>query len=155
MKTDWRTPSSLFHLLQGAVGPAFAVDAAADSSNHICDRWYGPGSIWGEDALVVPKWASPAFCNPPYSRQIGVWIAKMNEQAALGVTIVSLLPAKVETKWWYEGVVLPQRDIYFLVGRVAFDPPMDWMGPVDSPKFPSAVVLFGPETKGRVMWWRT
>lgn len=152
--TDWRTPFSLFNYLKQVVGEnGFAIDAAADSSNHLCDRWYGPGSIWGTDALAEPKWMSPAWCNPPYSRSIDQWIFKMNEQADLGATIVALLPAKVETKWWYEGIVAKKRDIYFLVGRVPFDPPPSWAAAVDSPKFPSAVVLFAPATKGRIMWW--
>lgn len=150
-RSDWRTPRWLFELLNKSAG-GFVVDAAADQSNALCERFYGPGSVWGEDALSVERWASPAFCNPPYERDILKWCEKFAQQAHLGVTTVALLPAKIETRWWYEGVIEKRADVIFVVGRVQFDSPPDEPRHF-TPRFPSAVVIYGPKTTGRVRWW--
>jgi len=155
-RTDYRTPITLYGMLQASLGGDFAVDAAANELNHLCDRWYGPGGV-SEDALDVAEWASPAFCNPPYSRNIAEWCQKFYEQAQLGNTVVALLPAKIETDWWYEWVVKTAADVLFLVGRVPFDPPPDLIDqPNYPPTFPSAVVVYQPPMCGRVAWfdWR-
>lgn len=118
--TNWQTPSILFDPLNRAC--EFAVDAAADGVNTLCDKFYGPGSSISEDALTVPRWLSPAWCNPPYGRGIERWLDKFIEQLQLGNSVVALLPANTEVRWWYEKVV-PYSSIIFLVGRVPFHDP--------------------------------
>lgn len=119
--TGWRTPRGLFDLLDRSV--RFAVDAAADEGNHLCEQWYGSGGIQ-EDALLIPQWASPAWCNPPYGKGIEKWLEKFIEQGEMGVQVVALLPARVETRWWAD-LVVPHADIIFLTGRVPFERPCE------------------------------
>jgi hypothetical protein len=38
--------------------------------------------------------------NPPYGRHIGKWIDKAIGEANRGATVVCLIPAKTETRWW-------------------------------------------------------
>lgn len=152
--TNWRTPHEFFDPLQYILGEFFAVDAAADSSNHLLPLWYGEGSPTGEvDAFKVQIWASPAWCNPPYGKEIGRWLDKFIEQAKLGGTVVALLPANTETRWFYEKVV-PFSDVFFLVGRIPFIDP-DRTKPTQ-PDHGSALCLFSPEAEGHVEWldWR-
>lgn len=152
--TNWQTPRSLFDKLEHTVG-RFAVDAAASSDTRLCDLYYGPGSPLGEDALEVEKWLSPAWCNPPYGRGITQWIDKFIQQATLGVTTVALLPARVDARWWYKGVV-ENAGILFLVGRVPFVDPARQKP--SQPDHASAVCLFEPgfESAGKCSWleWR-
>lgn len=150
--TSWQTPLSLFNRLNGDAH--FLVDAAASEANHLVPKWYGPGSSLGEDALSINKWLSPAFCNPPYGRGMGRWLDKFIEQAALGTTIVALLPARVEARWWYEKVV-QHADILFLVGRVPYIRP-DRTKP-SQPDHPSAVCLYHSLPTRRVSWldWKS
>ena len=151
--TAWETPRELFDHLNSAVG-GFAVDAAADQANRLVSDWYGPGSPLGEDALEVEEWLSPAWCNPPYGRGLTKWLEKFNQQGQLGVHVVALLPAYVERVWWKTRVVDTGADIIFLTGRVSF---VRGDGqPASSPRDPSALVIFGPSSSGRVGWldWR-
>ena len=131
----------------------FAVDAAADHTNHLCPSWYGPGGVY-EDALSVPEWLSPAFCNPPYGKGIDKWLEKFIEQTSLGVTTVALLPARTESRWWAEGII-GKAEIIFLTGRVPF-----WKPGLDKPSqpdHPSAVCIYsplGPSAQPRWLDWR-
>lgn len=149
---EWQTPRGLFDRLDAACG--FKVDAAANEANHLLDAYYGPGSQLGEDALAVPKWLSPAFCNPPYGEGMEKWLEKFIEQAKLGVTTVAVLPARISTRWWYEKVV-PFADIIFLVGRIPFIDPNRTKP--SQPDHPSALCFYTPLPTGRVSWmdWKT
>lgn len=181
--TEWQTPKALFKHLDTAAG-GFAVDAAANKQNALIERYYGPGSPLGEDALAIPEWLSPAWCNPPYGKGITKWVDKFLEQGQLGVSTVALLPAYTDRHWWYEKIVQPGADIIFLVGRVQFErpckacsgtgksmfastPPTPAEGscaacnatgsvPGTQPYNASAIVVFGPTAAGRTGWldWR-
>lgn len=146
--TEWQTPRDLFNWLN--LTCEFKVDAAANGENHLLPDWYGPGSVLGEDALAVERWLSPAFCNPPYGRGIETWLDKFIEQERLGSTVVALLPANVETRWWYEKVVNAGADIFFLVGRVPYLRP-DRVR-VSQPDHPTAVVMYQPQMCNRIGW---
>lgn len=146
--TDWQTPRGFFDHLDSVCH--FAVDAAANESNHLLPSWYGPNSPLGEDALTVPKWLSPAWCNPPYGSGIEKWLDKFVEQRGLGNIIVALLPARVETRWWYEKVINQRVDVMMLVGRVPFEHPT--LKKKTQPDHASALLIYGPENTGRVTW---
>lgn len=172
--TGWRTPKRLFNKLDRSIG-GFAVDAAADSTNHLVPAWYGEGGVY-PDALLVERWLSPAWCNPPYGKGLQSYLDKILEQLEMGCTIMALLPAYTERKWWFEKVV-PYADILFLVGRVPFERPCAGCGGtgraeesecgscnatgVDNkksqPRDPSAICIFTPGATGRVGWleWMT
>lgn len=150
----WRTPLALFQALKARYGP-FALDVAADATNHLCPLWLGQGGLV-EDALALDRWdrhigldypAKRVWCNPPYSRQLlSRFVAKACEQASLGrCSTVLLIPASVDTRWWHDYLWHPSGDhprlgvdVAFLRGRVHFLRPDGT--PVGSPPFASAVV---------------
>jgi phage N-6-adenine-methyltransferase len=145
---DWQTPPLLFNALHYTCN--FKVDAAASGENHLVEDWYGPGSPLGEDALAVEKWLSPAWCNPPYGKGIERWLDKFIEESTIHHgKVVALLPARVETRWWYEKVV-PWCDIIFLVGRVPFLLP--GREKPSQPDHASALCIYEPTSSGKVSW---
>lgn len=166
---DWRTPRSLFDHLDREF--AFTLDAAADKTNHLCDRWLGPGGVH-EDALSV-SWAlngaktaaivggrridlrTSVFLNPPYGRSIAAWYAKAAEEAERpGVkAVVMLVNANTETEYWWDHVWQRAAEIRFLYRRVNFDPPPGYKPRKDSKGREkkdaqtkgSAVIVYRPE----------
>lgn len=56
-----------------------------------------------DDSLLI-DWPLEGliFCNPPYGRALAACAAKIAEQARRGCEIVTLVPARVGTKWWQE-----------------------------------------------------
>jgi site-specific DNA-methyltransferase (adenine-specific) len=73
--------------------------------------------------------------NPPYGRAIGEWIAKAYHSAQAGATVVALIAARTDTRWWHEFVV-KAAEVRLLQGRLKFG------GATSSAPFPSVVAVF-------------
>ena len=136
-KTDqWATPQDLFDELNAEFG--FELDVCADESNAKCARFFT-----ASDDGLAQEWSGTCWMNPPYGEVIGEWVAKAKASADAGATVVCLVPARVDTAWWWNNC--RYGEIRFLKGRLKFG------GAETSAPFPSAVVIFGrPE---RVVWW--
>jgi hypothetical protein len=122
------TPPEFLRAVEFRVGMQFTWDLAADTTNHVTDQWYGPGSPDGEDSLVAP-WdgIGLAWLNPPF-KMIKKFAAKC---AVTAQTVAMLIPASVATNWYAElihgkAMVMPVRPRLTFVGHA--DPyPKDMM----------------------------
>lgn len=158
-KQNWRTPPELFELLDEEFH--FVIDGAADESNHLCDLWFGPGSLPGwNDALGISGGSgNTIFVNPPYSKEGNpLWAAKFAEWGKDN-TVVALINVATSNRWWFKHVVQEAREIRFLVGRVPFGDP-ETGKPIKGNRYDSAVVVYGNRSKlheyddhPKVFWW--
>ena len=129
-KDDWTTPPDFFKQLDNEFH--FTLDAASSEENHLCKNYFtietdGLSQDWGGHKV---------FCNPPYGRQIGKWVQKAWEEAKKpNTTIVMLLPARTDTKWFHS-YIYHQAKIRFIKGRLKFG------GSQNSAPFPSMVVIW-------------
>jgi site-specific DNA-methyltransferase (adenine-specific) len=64
------------------------------------------------------------------------WLAKANEAAKAGATVVCLLPVRTETHWWRDYVAM--HEVEFLPGHLRF------CGGKYSAPFASAIVIMRP-----------
>ena len=125
-KTDlWATPQDLFDKYNDIYN--FETDVCALPENAMCEKFFTP-----EMDGLKQEWTGVCWCNPPYGRQIGKWVEKAVKSFA---TVVMLLPARTDTKWFHEWV-LPYGEIEFLKGRLRFG------GSKNSAPFPSMIVVF-------------
>lgn len=124
---DWSTPQDFFDKLNAEFG--FNLDPCASKENAKCSRFFTQ-----EDDGLQQKWTGRVFMNPPYGRQIGLWVKKAYESYRGGAVVVCLLPARTDTKWFHEYCVKGQ--IRFIKGRLKFG------GSSNSAPFPSMVVIF-------------
>jgi phage N-6-adenine-methyltransferase len=131
-KTDmWATPQSFFDRLNDVYN--FETDVCALPGNAKCARFFTP-----EQNGLAQEWRGVCWMNPPYGREIGSWVAKAHESSERnGATIVCLLPARVDTKWWHD-YCANAAEVHFVKGRLKFGEA------TDSAPFPSAVVVFRP-----------
>ena len=113
------------------VGFGPTLDVAAQPGNAKCERYYTPA----DDALTQ-AWEGVCWCNPPYGRDLGLWIAKAYESAQAGATVVCLLPVRTDTRWWQTYIL--SAEVRFVPGRLTFG------GASNPAPFPSAVVIFRP-----------
>jgi len=134
-KSDWETPRDLLEKLNARFH--FELDVCATPNNAKCDRFITPQVDALDDRI---RWNGVCWMNPPYGRGIGEWIYKAYVESA--PTVVCLLPARTDTKW-FRDICLPYAsEIQFLRGRVKFE------GATSGAPFPSMIVVFGalPET---------
>jgi len=116
---DWRTPKALYKKL--------VTDAGRFD---VSDRHGG-----AFDALT-DKWPDHWFCNPPYGREIGVWVEQaFKEHYFDSANGVMLLPARTDTRWFHKWVY-GTADLIFIQGRLHFDD----LGPAH---FPSMLASYG------------
>ena len=121
-KCNWHTPRSLYDSL--------------DAEFHFNDDPCPEGGIFGTDR----SWGTVTFCNPPYGPAVVEWIAKGVDEAKKGKTIVFLLPARTDTKWFHDLVLPNDPEIRFIKGRLKFSD----AGPAP---FPSMLVIFNGEAR--------
>lgn len=127
---EWATPRDRLEEWAREFGP-FDLDVAADEANAVTPRFY----TLVEDGLSQP-WTGTVWCNPPYSN-VAKWIAKAHQAAQEGATVVCLVPARTDTRWWHEHVT-EATGVRFLKGRLKFG------DATAAAPFPSALVVFRP-----------
>lgn len=133
-KTDlWETPQAFFDCLNSEFN--FDIDVCATSENAKCNTFFTKE----QDGLTQP-WRGVCWCNPPYGREIGKWVQKAYFSSKDdGATVVMLLPARTDTKWFHE-YIYHQSEIRFIKGRLKFG------DSANSAPFPSMVVIFRSPT---------
>lgn len=135
---EWETPQDLFDELDAEFG--FHRDVCATEANAKCAAFLSPEI----DGLAQP-WIGVCWMNPPYGDAIRYWVEKAWTEAERGATVVCLLPARVDTGWWWD--YCRRGEIRFLRGRLKFGG-----GDMSAP-FPSAVVVFRRDLEAKVVWW--
>ncbi len=131
-KTDmWATPQGFWDALDREFH--FSCDVCATDENAKCATFYSP-----EQDGLKQEWRGVCWCNPPYGRTIGNWVRKAYESSLYGATVVMLLPARTDTKWFHD-FIYGKAEIRFVRGRLKFG------GSKNSAPFPSMVVIFRRE----------
>ena len=125
---EWETPQAFFDKLNAEFG--FTLDVCATPENAKCARYFTK-----ETDGLAQTWSGVCWMNPPYGREIGKWVKKAHEESRNGATVVCLLPARTDTKW-FQDYCIPFGEIRFLRGRLKFG------GHNNSAPFPSAIVIF-------------
>lgn len=111
----------------------FNLDPCATSENAKCKNFFtkeidGLRQNWG--GCIV-------FCNPPYGRELHKWVKKAYEESKKpNTTVVMLIPARTDTKYFHEYVYHKAKEIRFIKGRLKFGDSKN------SAPFPSMVVVF-------------
>jgi phage N-6-adenine-methyltransferase len=117
-RDNWKTPKAFYQALNAEFG--FTFDPCPPNPTF--------------NGLKVP-WQKTNYVNPPYGRQIGLWLEKAIQEQRQGNTSVFLIPSRTDTRWWHDHV-MKADEIRFIKGRLHFDD-----HPTPAP-FPSALVVF-------------
>lgn len=126
-KSDWETPQELFDELNREFH--FDLDVCADVHNRKCEKWLNDSL-----GLTWKNYGSVCWMNPPYGRQIGDWIQKAYKESQKGVTVVCLLPARTDTRWFHD--YCTKGEVRFIKGRLKFS------NAKDNAPFPNMIVIF-------------
>lgn len=131
-ETDlWATPQDFFDKLNKEFN--FDIDPCATNENAKCSKYFtkeidGLKQNWGGYRV---------FCNSPYGREIGKWVEKAyKESKKENTTVVMLIPARTDTKYFHSYIYHKTKEIRFIKGRLKFG------NAKNSAPFPSMVVVF-------------
>ena len=129
----WATPRELFRLLDDEFH--FTLDVCALPENATCARYFTP-----DDDGLRQEWEGVIWMNPPYGRGIDRWLKKAWDAATHGATVVALLPARTDTRWWHQ-YVMQASEVRFLKGRLRFG------NAQHCAPFPSCIAIFRPTSE--------
>jgi len=127
-KDDWETPKDLYAVLNTEFN--FSLDPCCSKETAKCSSYY---TI--EDDGLSKDWKGTVFMNPPYGRGIINWIKKAKEESDKGSTVVCLIPARTDTKWWHT-YCMKSAEIRLLTKRLTFE------GANNKATFPAAIIVF-------------
>lgn len=131
-KTDmWATPQDFYDKLNKEFN--FTLDPCATDDNHKCSKYF----TIDDDGLKQDWENNIIFCNPPYGKDIYNWVKKCSEESKKqNTTVVMLIPARTDTKYFHEFIYHKATEIRFIKGRLKFGDSKN------SAPFPSMVVIF-------------
>ena len=127
----WATPQKFFDELNEQFH--FDLDPCATKDNAKCSLFFTPEI----DGLKQDWSGHKAFCNPPYGRKLYDWVKKSYDESRKdNTTVVMLIPARTDTRYFHEYIYHKAKEIRFIRGRLKFG------GSKNSAPFPSMVVVF-------------
>src|SRR3990167_6432250 len=131
--SDWSTPQDLFDELNKEFH--FNLDVCASDWNAKCKKYFTEK----ENGLVRDWKNNICWMNPPYGKDLAMWMNKAYRSAYKGATVVCLVPAATDTSWWHSYAM--NGEIRYLRGRPRFQTKE---GTWQQTFSPSVIVLFNP-----------
>lgn len=128
----WETPQDFFDKVNKEFN--FNLDVCAVPETAKCSKFFTP-----ENNALIQKWDGVCWMNPPYGREIIKWIAKAYNESLNNNTIVCLIPARTDTKYWHN-YCMKAKEIRLIKGRLKFG------NASNSAPFPSALIIFENHT---------
>ena len=131
VSNEWETPKEFFKKYDDIYN--FDIDVCANELNHLCKKYYSESN-----SALEKDWIGNCWMNPPYGREIAKWMAKAETAGRSGVVVVCLIPARTDTAWWHDYAM--KGKVFLIRCRLKFG------NAKQCAPFPSAVVVFGPNT---------
>lgn len=129
---EWATPQAFFEELNNEFN--FTLDPCATQENAKCKKFFTK-----EQNGLLQSWqGETVFCNPPYGKEISKWVQKADEEAQRGATVVLLIPARTDTKYFHKHIY-QRYETRFIQGRLHFNESKN------AAPFPSMVVIMKKE----------
>ena len=127
---EWATPKLFYEELNKEFN--FTLDPCATDDNHKCNKYY----TINENGLIQDWSNEVVFCNPPYGKELPLWVKKCYEEHKKNnITVVMLIPSRTDTRYFHD-YIYNKSEIRFIKGRLKFN---------DSKQgapFPSMVVIY-------------
>jgi phage N-6-adenine-methyltransferase len=143
----WGTPQSLFDKWNAEFN--FGLDAAACEKSAKCPVYFTK-----EQNALVQDWSGygSVFINPPYGRNLGKFVRKAYEESLKGITVVMLITARTDTKYWRDWIVNKAAEVRFIHGRIDFIDIDTGEPAANGATFPSALVIYSPIKHTKISW---
>lgn len=143
-RDDYETPPCVLARVRKALGGRIGLDPFANERNSTHAESYLTRGALTEIWSMMP---SGVFCNPPYGQALLPFAEKVVDEALSGCEIITLTPARPDTKWW-RTLQAAARFHAVIRGRLTFEldgePVLGKNGKPQPCQFPCAFTYFGP-----------
>ncbi len=130
-KVEWLTPPELVKKLG-----VFDLDPCSPVN---APFYHAKNNYTIEDNGLLKKWEGRVYCNPPYGRDLNLWLKKLKEHG----NGIALIFARTETKFFFENIWDDADGLLFVKGRIRFYHVSGIQG--GTPGAPSVFVAYGKE----------
>ena len=132
---EWYTPPAVLDRVVNCLG-AIDLDPCAEAQ---LGNVPAARHLTADDDGLAHEWQGRMFMNPPYGREIGLWIDKLAAEFEAGriMQAIVLVPARTDTAWFRRLSAFP---VGFWRGRITFIGPDGGQNPAP---FPSALFALG------------
>lgn len=153
---EWGTPMWLIDLVEEEYGTIGLDVAASDANNKALvyftkeDDTIGSGYDWRtlykkklRELGMAGELCDTVWCNPPYGRDIGKWMERCVHESfepafyrgsnTTFKTVIGLVFARTDTRWFHDWVVPWASMVYFIKGRLKFEHSDGRTGPAPAP----------------------
>jgi phage N-6-adenine-methyltransferase len=132
IRTNVGTPWHVFNPYNDEF--AFTMDVCASVANRKCAIYFSEA----DNGLEQDWGCEICWMNPPYGKYtLPPWMKKAYESSLTGATVVCLVPARTDTRWWHDWVQ-NKGEVRIRKGRTKFD------GYENSAGFPCVAVIYRP-----------
>ena len=141
-KNTWCTPTDFFDNLNKRFN--FTLDPCCTKKSALCKNFYTEKENW-----LLQDWSWRIFCNPPYWREIKMWIKKASEEIKKDYCeiIILLIPARTDTIYFHDYIYKKNNvTIDFIKWRLKFID-LENMNNKSSAPFPSMLITFNKMKK--------
>lgn len=130
-KVEWLTPPELVKKLgEFDLDPCSPINAPF---------YHAKNNYTVEDNGLTKKWEGRVYCNPPYGRDLNLWLKKLKEHG----NGIALIFARTETKFFFENIWDDADGLLFVKGRIKFYHVSGIQG--GTPGAPSVFIAYGKE----------
>ncbi|MDX1371351.1 MAG: DNA N-6-adenine-methyltransferase [Nitrososphaeraceae archaeon] len=132
-KDEYITPKYLFDELNFYYN--FYTDPCTTKDNPLgCKLFFTKET----DGLNFKKWVGNVFINPSYGKDVERWVSQALTYCVFNKdkTVVMLLPARTDTRWFQQLLDMKNTKFHFISGRLQFRN-TEYKAP-----FPSVLVFF-------------
>jgi phage N-6-adenine-methyltransferase len=136
-RQDWGTPRAFLEWLESDRSWTPNLDAAASIRNAKAPHFFTE-----DDDSLSKDWFGDVWLNPPFGNELPKFMKKCAEQIKRKEvrSIMVLIPARTDTKWFHEIVMPHAYLIYLIKGRFNFR--VDNAVEGANAPFPSMLVLY-------------
>ncbi|MCA9496827.1 MAG: adenine methyltransferase [Nanoarchaeota archaeon] len=140
----WCTPRDFFKKLDSEFN--FTLDPSCTKESALCEKYFTPE----EDGLKQSWENERVFCNPPYGRDLKLWVEKAYNERNNAELIVLLIPSRTDTAYFHDFIWNTEAEIRFLRGRLKFIDISEPTKKLNSAPFPSMLVIYRRFKNGQV-----
>lgn len=158
---DWRTPPEIYQPILDFIGLyEFNTDVCCNGFNIPSAYYIRKDGVYRFNGLKVEdnnglqaKWFGSCWMNPPYGKDLALFVKKAFEESQKNCEVWSILPSRPENKYYHDYIFKADNTFWVMLqGKQGFINPDKPDSPI-CPTLPCMIVYWGANAKEYAKKW--